>query len=203
MQHYIINSVNPQKRFIQKALQILREGGLLIYPTDTVYGLGCDLHNKKAIQRIYQIKGTDKKSRLSFICPDLKNIAKYAHVSNPAYKIMKRLTPGPYTFILEASREVPKILLENRKTVGIRVPDSAVCHALLEAFGHPVISTSARMQNEEYSIDMNEIKDQFGHAVDLILESDEPGLHPSTVIDLTTEEPRLIREGKGLEKALR
>ena len=202
MERFVINPVNPQKRLIQKALNVLNDGGLLIYPTDTVYGLGCDLHNKKAIQKIYQIKGARKKSRLSFICPDLKNIAKYAHVSNPAYKIMKRLTPGPYTFILEASRQVPKILLEKRSTVGIRVPDSPVCHALLEAFGHPVISTSARMHQDEYTINIDEIEEQFGYAVDLILESEEPGLHPSTVIDLTAEEPEIIREGKGADRIL-
>ena len=129
-----INSVNPQVRYIEAASEVLREGGLVIYSTDTVYGLGCDLFNKKAIERIYQLKGRRKQKRLSFICPDLKNIARYAYVSNPSYKIMRHLMPGPYTFILEASRFVPKVLLEKKKTIGIRVPDNVICHKLLTEF---------------------------------------------------------------------
>lgn len=196
------NPENPQPRYIQQAIDVLHDGGLLIYPTDTVYGLGCDLYNKKAIERIYQIKGFKKKSRLSFICPDLKNIAKYAHVSTPAYKIMRYLLPGPFTFILEATREVPKILLEKRKTVGIRVPDNVICHTLLEEFGHPIISTSATLPGHEYMNDPEEIAEVFEHQVDLFIDSDFGGTEPSTIIDFTQDEPVILREGKGYNDSL-
>lgn len=194
--------VNPQPRSIASAIEVLRDGGLIVYPTDTVYGLGCDLYNKKAVERIYHIKGYKKKSQLSFICPDLKNIAKYAHVSTPAYKIMRRLLPGPYTFILEATREVPKILTEKRQTVGIRVPDNVICHTLLQEFGNPIISTSAIVPGATYMNDPDEIADVFEHSVDLFLDSDFGGLEPSTVIDLTTDEPEIIRKGKGYSETL-
>ncbi len=202
MERFVINPVNPQRRFIQRAVDVLANGGLIIYPTDTVYGLGCDLHNKKAIQKIYQIKGYKKKKRLSFICPDLKNIAKYAHVDTPAYKVMRYLTPGPYTFLLEATREVPKIMVEKRKTVGIRVPDNNVCHALLEAFGNPIISTSARFADEQYTNKTDELEAKFSQHVDLFLESDGCGLEPSTIIDFTNEEPKVVRQGKGYSNDL-
>ncbi|MBN1465944.1 threonylcarbamoyl-AMP synthase [candidate division KSB1 bacterium] len=188
---------NPQPRHIRQAIDILRDGGLIIYPTDTVYGLGCDLFNKRAVERIYQIKGFTKKSRLSFICPDLKNIAKYAHVSTPAYKIMRRLLPGPFTFILQATREVPRILVEKRKNVGIRVPDNLICYTLLQEFGHPIISTSATLQGIPYLNDPEDISEVFEHKVELFLDSDVGGLEPSTVIDLSSDEPTIIRKGKG------
>jgi tRNA threonylcarbamoyl adenosine modification protein (Sua5/YciO/YrdC/YwlC family) len=155
------------------------------------------LYNKKAVEKIYQIKGFKKRAYLSFICPDLKEIAQYAHVSTPAYKIMRHLTPGPYTFILPASREVPKILLEKKKTVGIRVPDDNVCQHLLADFSHPIISTSARLADQEYTNDIHAIIDNFEPHVDILLDSGPGGLEPSTIIDLSTEEPLLIRKGKG------
>jgi len=192
-----IHPDNPQGRYIQKAVDVLRSGGLIIYPTDTVYGLGCDLYNKKGIERIYQIKGKKKRRRLSFIIPDLKGIAKYAYVSTPAYKIMRHLLPGPYTFILEASREVPKILLEKKRTVGIRVPDNKTCQMLLLEHGHPIISTSASLPNQEFLNDPDEIAETFKHVVDLFLDAGFGGLEPSTIIDLTEDEPVVIREGKG------
>jgi tRNA threonylcarbamoyl adenosine modification protein (Sua5/YciO/YrdC/YwlC family) len=188
---------NPQPRNISRAVDVLRNGGLIIYPTDTVYGLGCDLYNKKAIERIYQIKGIKKKSQLSFICPDLKDIAKYAHVSTPAYKVMRHVLPGPYTFILAATREVPKILLEKRKTVGIRVPNNLTCHTLLQEFGHPIISTSATLPGHEYVNDPEEIAQLFEHKIDLFIDSDFGGNEPSTVIDFTSDEPEILRQGKG------
>ena len=193
---------NPQPRNISKAIRVLQEGGLIIYPTDTVYGLGCDLYNKRAVEKIYQIKGIRKKARLSFICPDLKNIAKYAHVSTPAYKIMRHLTPGPFTFILESTRAVPKILVEKRKTVGIRVPDNVICHTLLQEFGHPVISTSATFPGQEYMNDPEEIAEVFEHNVDLFLDVGIGGSEPSTIFDLTTDEPEILREGKGFSEDL-
>ncbi len=197
MERLYIHPDNPQERYIQQAVEVLRQGGLIIYPTDTVYGLGCDLYNKRGIERIYLLKGKRKKMRLSFICPDLKDIARYAHVSTPAYKIMRRLLPGPYTFILEASREVPKIVLEKKRTVGIRVPDNIVCQMLLKEHGAPIISTSARLPDQDMLNDPDEIAEIFQHHVDLFLDAGFSSLEPSTVLDLTNEEPIVVRPGKG------
>lgn len=192
-----ISSEHPKERHIRQAVTALRDGDLIIYPTDTVYGLGCDLMNKRSIERIYSLKGNDKRKLLSFICPDLKEIAQYAHVSTPAYKIMKRLTPGPYTFILEASRLVPKILLERRKTVGIRVPDHQICHRLLQYLGQPIISTSATLGGQSYMNDIDDICEIFAHTVDVILDSGNGYLVPSSIIDLTEDRPKVLRVGKG------
>ena len=179
------------------AADVLRDGGLLIYPTDSVYGLGCDLLNKSSVEKIYQIKGNDKRKLLSFICPDLKGISEYAYVSNAAYKTMRHLLPGPFTFILNATRQVPKILLEKRKAVGIRVPDNVVCQGLLSEFGRPIISTSACLHDQEFLSDPDIIEETFAHLVDLFLDSGPGGLEPSTIIDFTQEEPVVIRQGKG------
>lgn len=182
---------------MKAAAEVLRNSGLLVYPTDSVYGLGCDLLNKKSVERIYQIKGNDKRKLLSFICPDLKGIAEYAYVSNPAYKIMRHLLPGPYTFILTATKQVPRILLENRKTVGIRVPDNIICQALLAEFGTPIISTSACLPDQVYLSDPDQIAETFARTVDLFLDAGPGGLEPSTIVDLTQEDPVLVRQGKG------
>ena len=197
MRRLVIHPDNPQGRFLKAAADVLREGGLIVYPTDSIYGLGCDLFNKRAIEKIYQIKGNDKRNYLSFICSDLKGISEYAYVSNAAYKIMRHLLPGPYTFILNATRQVPKVLLEKRKTVGIRIPDNAVCHDLLAEFGNPVISTSASLPGQDYIGDPDTIESTFSRRVDLFLDAGPGGLEPSTVIDLTQDEPVLIRQGKG------
>lgn len=197
MKRIEIHPDNPQQRYLKAAADVLRDGGLLIYPTDSVYGLGCDLFNKGAVEKIYQNKGNDKRKLLSFICPDLKGISEYAYVSNAAYKIMRHLLPGPYTFILNASKQVPRILLEKRKTVGIRVPDNVVCQALLSEFGKPIISTSACLQDQEFLNDPEEIAATFEHIVDLFLDAGPGGLEPSTIIDFTQDEPVVIRQGKG------
>jgi len=197
MKRFSIHPQNPQGRFLKAAADVLRDGGLIVYPTDSIYGLGCDLFNKRAIEKIYQIKGNDKRKYLSFICPDLKGISEYAYVSNAAYKIMRHLLPGPYTFILNATRQVPKVLLEKRKTVGIRVPDHSVCQALLAEFGNPVISTSASLPDQEYIGNPDAIESTFARWVDLFLDAGPGGLEPSTVIDLTEDEPVMIRQGKG------
>ncbi|MBW2613167.1 MAG: threonylcarbamoyl-AMP synthase, partial [Deltaproteobacteria bacterium] len=138
-----INPINPQERLIRKVADSLKQGGIIAYPTDTHYGIGCDIMNKKAIEKIYQIKQRNKNKPFSFICSGLKNISRYAKVSNYAYRTMKRLLPGPYTFILEGSKMVPKMMLTKRKTAGIRVPDHKICIALIEQLGNPIISTSA------------------------------------------------------------
>ncbi len=157
-----INPQNPQPRLIRKAVEILKAGGIVVYPTDTYYGIGCDLMNPKAIERIYQLKRRDKSKPFSFICSDLTNISQYAKVSNYAYRTMKRLLPGPYTFILEGSKLVPKIMLTKRKTAGIRVPDNAICLALVRELGHPIITTSAATAEGESFHDASLIHDHYG-----------------------------------------
>jgi tRNA threonylcarbamoyl adenosine modification protein (Sua5/YciO/YrdC/YwlC family) len=197
MKRLHIHPENPQIRYLKNAVDVLNDGGLIVYPTDSVYGLGCNLFNKNAVEKIYHCKGNDKRKLLSFICPDLKGITEYAYVSNAAYKVMRHLLPGPYTFILNATRQVPKILLEKRKTVGIRVPDNVVCQGLLAEFGKPIISTSACLSDQEFLSDPDEIASTFEHIVDLFLDSGPGSLEPSTIIDFTQEEPVIVRQGKG------
>jgi len=182
---------------IRKAAEILREGGIVIYPTDTVYGIGCDLFNKRAIEKIYEIKQRSKKQPFSIICADLKDISSYASVSNYAYKIMRRLLPGPYTFILEASRLVPKILLPKRKAVGIRVPDNAICLALVKELGHPIISTSVTVGENEVLSDPVDMEEEFKHRVDMVIDGGVIVPEESSVISFIDEVPEVIREGKG------
>jgi len=189
---------HPKDRLIRQAADVLKQGGVIIYPTDTVYGLGCDIYNKNAIDRIYQIKGISKRQPLSFICPNLKEISKYAHVSNRAYKAMRHLLPGPYTFVLEATKFVPrKLLTTNKKTVGIRVPDHPICLRLLELFGNPIISTSVSDSNGRILTDPDELEAIYGNKVDLILGVGILASEPSTVIDFIEDEPEVLRAGKG------
>jgi len=192
-----INNQNPQMRLITKAVDILRDGGVIIYPTDTVYGLGCALFNKKGIDRIYEIKRRNRKQPLSFVCADLKDISRYARVSDFAYKTMKRLLPGPYTFILEASRLVPKIILPKRLTTGIRVPDNQICLSLVRELGQPIISTSVTTEDGEVLSDPSEIKDKFGKRVDLIIDGGILASEPSSVISLVDDIIEIIRVGNG------
>ena len=167
-----INPINPQSRLIQKAVDILKKGGIVVYPTDTHYGIGCDILNKKAIERIYQLKQRNKSKPFSFICSGLKNISHYAKVSNYAYKTMRRLLPGPYTFILEGSKLVPKIMLTKRKTAGIRVPDHKICLELVEGLGNPIITTSATMPDGSILNDASLIHDVFKTRIDLVIDGD-------------------------------
>ena len=192
-----INSQNPQMRLIRKAVEILRGGGIVIYPTDTVYGMGCDLFNKKSAERIYDIQRRDRKQPLSFICADLKDISRYARVSDDAYKIMRRLLPGPYTFILDASRAVPKTILPKRQTTGIRVPDNRICQALLAEMGSPVISTSVKNGEGELLSDPRIIEELFGKRVDMIIDGGIIAAAPSSVVSLLDEGVEVIRKGKG------
>jgi len=192
-----INNENPQMRLIRRAVEILRGGGILIYPTDTVYGMGCDLFNKKGVERIYEIQRRDRKQPLSFLCADLKDISRYARVSDDAYKIMKRLLPGPYTFVLEASRLVPKIILPKRQTTGIRVPDNRICQALVAEMGSPVISTSVKDGGGELLSDPRMIEELFGKRVDMIIDGGIIAAAPSSVVSLLAEGIEVIRAGKG------
>jgi len=192
-----INSENPQMRLIQKAVEILKQGGIIIYPTDTAYGMGCDLFNKRAIEKIYDIKQRSRKQPFSFICADLTDISSYAVVSNYTYKIMKRMLPGPYTFVLGASRLVPKILLPKRKAVGIRVPDNRICLALVSELGHPIISTSVTTQQKEILADPQDMESMFKHCVDLVIDGGILAPEESSVVSFINDVPEVIRAGKG------
>ena len=187
----------PQPRHIARAVQVLERGGLLAYPTDTYYGLGCDLMSKKAIERLYQLKGRDKKKPLSILCPDLSDVAKYAHVSNFAYRTMKGLTPGAFTFILEATRLVPEVMMTKQKQVGIRVPDAPLARALAAGLGRPLITTSASDDEGEPLIDAKDIKEKLGHGLDLILDGGVTLMEPSTVVSLIGDSMEVLRQGKG------
>lgn len=192
-----INPKNPQKRLIERVARALEQGGLIGYPTDTIYGIGCDLFNREAIERIYRLKKHDSIKPLSFICSDLNDISRYARVSNYAYKTMKRLLPGPYTFILEATKLVPQMAVTKQKTVGIRVPDNRICLSIVERLGHPIISTSVYTVNEELYSDPADIGEKFGKQLDLIIDGGIIVAEHSSVIDLTNEEPKVLRRGKG------
>jgi tRNA threonylcarbamoyl adenosine modification protein (Sua5/YciO/YrdC/YwlC family) len=192
-----LNTENPPDRLIRKAADILKKGGIISYPTDTYYGIGCDIMNKKAIERIYQIKQRNKNKPFSFICSGLTNISRYAKVSNYAYKTMKRLLPGPYTFILEGSKMVPKIMLTKRKTAGIRVPDNNICIALIEELGNPIISTSASMLDNTILHDPSLIQDYYGTRLDLVIDGGPVPGQPSSVVSLIDDIPEVIRSGLG------
>jgi len=197
MEYFELHPETPQIRFINKAVEVLKDGGIIIYPTDTVYGIGCDIFNRDALERIFSIKNDGSSKLLSFICADLKDIAKYAKVSDYAYRTMRHLLPGPYTFILPAAKEVPKKLWGKRKTVGIRVPDNALTLKLVEMLGNPIISTSTTNRKGEVLHDPFEIKNIFNSQVDLMLSSGNLLGTPSSVIDLSEDEPEVIREGAG------
>ena len=192
-----INSQNPQLRLIRKVAQILKNGGIIAYPTDTYYGIGCDIMNKKAIERIYWLKKRNKNKPFSFICSGLKNISHYAKVSNYAYKTMRRLLPGPYTFVLEGSRMVPKIMLTKRKTAGIRVPNHNICIALTEALENPIISTSASMPDGTIANDPALLHDHFSTNLEVVIDGGPVPGHPSSVISLIDDMPKIIRKGVG------
>ena len=192
-----IHPDNPQSRLIDQAAEILAKGGIIAYPTDTVYGIGCDIFCKQSIEKIFLIKGKAHKAPLSFICPDLKDISKYAYVSNPAYKVMRHLLPGPYTFVLKGTRLVPRLMMTKRKTVGIRVPDNNICLELLKALSHPIVSTSASFGDMDILNDAEDIDFRLGHVLDLIIDGGILGLDPSSVVDLSTEPFTVLREGKG------
>lgn len=192
-----INPINPQPRLVAQVVEILRQGGVVAYATDTFYGIGCDITDKKAIERIYQIKQRDKRKPFTFMCSDLKNISRYAKVSNYAYKTMRRLLPGPYTFVLEGSREVPKMMLTKRKTAGIRVPDHPLCLALVQALGNPILTTSATASDGTVFHDASLIHDHFGNRLEAVIDSGPVPGQPSSVIALIDDRPEIIRRGAG------
>jgi tRNA threonylcarbamoyl adenosine modification protein (Sua5/YciO/YrdC/YwlC family) len=192
-----INPQNPQKRLIDQVVELLRKGAVIAYPTDTFYGIGCDIMNKKAIERIYQLKQRDKSKPFSFICSDLKNISDYAKVSNYGYKTMRRCLPGPYTFILDGSRLVPQIMLTKRKTAGIRVPNHPICLELVKALGNPIISTSATTLENEVLNEPFLIREYFDHRVQVVVDGGQVPGKPSSIVSLVDDAPEVIRRGLG------
>jgi tRNA threonylcarbamoyl adenosine modification protein (Sua5/YciO/YrdC/YwlC family) len=194
-----VHPQNPQPRIIKRLIDSLKEGGVIVYPTDTVYGLGCNIFDQKAIERICLIKGIDpRKARFSFVCSSLSDMSSYTRsISNPIFRLLRSLLPGPYTFILPAGKLTPKILKTKRDTVGIRVPDNIICQSLIKELGHPILSTSLPGDDEEYLTDPEVMEEKFGSMVDMVVDGGTGGQVPSTVIDCTGEEPELIRAGLG------
>jgi tRNA threonylcarbamoyl adenosine modification protein (Sua5/YciO/YrdC/YwlC family) len=191
-----INAQHPEPRKIARAVEALEAGGVIAYPTDTVYGLGCDIANKRAVDSLYAIKGMEREHPLAFVCPDLGDIARYAIVDNQVYRVLRRLLPGPYTFILGATREVPKLVQMRRKTVGIRVPACEATRALARGLGRPIASTTACRPGEDPLVDPHEIDAEF-RGLTLVLDAGAGGLVPTTVIDLTKTPAEIVREGAG------
>jgi tRNA threonylcarbamoyl adenosine modification protein (Sua5/YciO/YrdC/YwlC family) len=191
---------NPQPRNIKTIVECLLDGGVIIYPTDTIYGLGCDIFQHKAIERICQIKQVDPaKARLSFICYDLSDLSKYTKsISTPLYRMLRNYLPGPYTFILPASKQVPKILKSKKDTIGLRVPDNKIALELVKELGHPILSSSLPGDMVEEYTDPEVIHDKFQHVADIVVDGGIGGIIPSTVVDCTGDEPRVIRMGLGV-----
>ncbi len=193
-----INPYNPQARLIAQVIEVLRKGGVICYPTDTMYGIGCDIFNQKAVKRVYQIKKRPKHKPFSFMCSDLKNISEYSHVGNTAYRLMRKCLPGPYTFVLPGTKLVPRIMLTKQKTVGIRVPDHAISLALVEGLGNPILNTSAVLESGgRLPLDGYDVNDLFCNQVDLIIDGGQIVPAPSTVVSLIDDRPEILREGKG------
>ncbi|MDR2919484.1 MAG: threonylcarbamoyl-AMP synthase [Tannerella sp.] len=191
---------NPNSKEIHKVAKILQDGGLIIYPTDTLYAIGCDALNVRAVENICRIKGVNpQKSNLSIICYDLSNVSEYAKVSNAAFKLMKKHLPGPFTFILPTSNELPKIY-KNRKEVGIRVPDNMIARELVNALGNPMLSMSLRDDEEqiEYTTDPELIHEKYSHQIDLVIDGGYGDTEASTIIDCTSDDFEIIRQGKGI-----
>ncbi len=194
-----IHPVNPQQRLVKQVADCLRNGGIIIYPTDTIYGLGCDINHPAAIERICQIKNTDpKKAQLSFICKDLSHLSDYTKsIDTPVYRVLKACLPGPYTFILPASKQVPRMLKSKKETVGLRIPNNVICQAILEELDNPILSASLPGEMVEEYTDPQVIYETFGKIVDFVIDGGPGGIIPSTVIDCTTDDMTIIRQGLG------
>ncbi len=194
-----IHPVNPQQRLVKQVAECLKDGGVIVYPTDTIYGLGCDISQQKAIERICKIKNIDpQKAQLSFICKDLSNLSEYTKsIDTPLYRMLKNYLPGPYTFILPASKLVPKILQSKKSTIGLRVPDNVICHDILNELGNPILSASLPGEMVEEYTDPEIIHDRFEHLVDMVIDGGIGGMVPSTIVDCTTDEWTITRQGLG------
>jgi tRNA threonylcarbamoyl adenosine modification protein (Sua5/YciO/YrdC/YwlC family) len=192
-----VDPQHPQPRHVARAVSALQAGGLIAYPTDTYYGIGCDLFSKRAIERLYRLKGRERNKPFSFLCPDLSDVARYAQVSNFAYRTMRALTPGAFTFVLEATRLVPEMMMSKRNQVGIRVPDCALARRLAEELGHPLVTTSATSPEGGPLLDARDIKTVLGSSIDLILDGGVQANEPSTVVSLIGDQIEILRQGKG------
>jgi tRNA threonylcarbamoyl adenosine modification protein (Sua5/YciO/YrdC/YwlC family) len=192
-----INQENPQERLVNQVVQTLKQGGLIAYPTDTTYGIGCNIFNRRGVKNIYQIKQRDARKPFSFICADLSDVANYAQVSNFAFKIMKRHLPGPYTFVLDATRVVPTSMITRQKTVGIRIPDDEIALSIVRQLGHPLITTSANLTGESPLHDPAEIEATMGRRLDLVIDGGIRFGDPSTIISLIDDHIEVLREGCG------
>ncbi|AJE03284.1 L-threonylcarbamoyladenylate synthase [Geobacter pickeringii] len=192
-----INPENPQPRLVAKVIDVLKSGGIIAYPTDTTYGIGCSIFNKKGIERIYLIKQREKKKPFSFICSDLSEVARYAKVSNYAFKIIKRYLPGPYTFVLDATSIVPDLLVTKQKTVGIRMPDNPICLSIVRELGHPIITTSANVSGEEPIGDPFLVDQAMGKRLDMVVDGGVLTADVSSVVSLIGDAPTVLRRGIG------
>ncbi|MBW2521616.1 MAG: threonylcarbamoyl-AMP synthase [Deltaproteobacteria bacterium] len=192
-----VNPDNPQPRSIRQIADKLRNGGVICYPTDTVYGIGCDIFNQKAVKKVFQIKKRPMHKPFSFMCSSLRNVSDYAHVSNMAYRIMRKALPGPFTFVLPAAKIVPRIMITKQKTVGIRVPANNICIELIAALGNPILTTSAILDEDQPLSEAFEFEELLGNAVDLVIDGGMVYPDPSTVIDFSGNDPEILRQGKG------
>lgn len=193
-----VDPVHPQPRLVERAAKVLEDGGLIAYPTDTYYGIGCDLESKKAIDRLYAVKGRDRKKPLAFLCPDLSDVARYALVSNFAYRTMRQLTPGPFTFVLEATKLVPEMMRTKQRQVGIRVPQAPLMLAIAAKLGRPIVTTSATNLEGTVLTDAADIKEHLGSRLDLILDGGVQPNEPSTIVSLIGDQIEILRQGKGI-----
>ncbi len=195
---FVINEQNPQSRLINKTKEILEEGGVIVFPTDTVYAYGCDIKDKRAIERIYRLKKMEKHKPLSFIFTEISEINDYArNISDDAYKIMKKAFPGPYTFISKASKLVPKVVVTNQKTVGVRIPANNIAIEIVKALGRPLLATSVNNPNGNYIVEPKDLEKIYRNEVDLVIDCGPKISSPSTVVDMSEDTFRVIREGKG------
>ena len=201
-QFFQIHPENPQLRLIRGAVDIIKQGGVVIYPTDSCYALGCQIGDKKAVDRIRQIRLLDDKHNFTLMCRDMGEMSEYGMIDNIAYRLIKSITPGPYTFILPAMKSVPKRLLHpKRKTIGVRVPDNAITLALLEELGEPILSSTLLLPGEEYPmIDPYDMKDSIGNQVDLVIDGGYCGMEPTSVIEILEQGPEFVRRGKGADE---
>lgn len=192
-----IHPDHPETKKIERVVEILKSGGILVYPTDTIYGLGCDIFSKEAIEKIYQLKSRDRKKPLSIICSDIKEVAKYAIIQDYAYRLMKKVLPGPYTFILKAKSEIPKTFLPKNRTVGIRIPNNQICLEITKKLSNPIITTSLNISGQEVMTSPNQLNKELANKIDVIIDAGVLPQQPSSIIDLSVDNPIILREGLG------
>jgi len=195
----VINPQNPQVRLIAQVAEALKHGAVICYPTDTMYGIGCDIFNQKAVKRIHQLKRRPNDKPFSFMCSNLKDVSQYCYLSNEAYRLMKKSLPGPYTFVLTTMKIVPKIMTSKQKTVGIRVPDNTICRDLVTALGNPILTTSASLNEDDFPLasEAYELEERLNGQVDIIIDGGPVYPEPSSVISLIGSSPEILRHGKG------